>query len=39
MKKNSTNKIKLGLGYGQILFDDKINVAFEIPENYTRIYL
>ncbi len=33
------NKIKLDLRYGQVLFDELINVTFEIPENYSRIYL
>jgi hypothetical protein len=37
--KDRTNKIYLALRYGQVLFDEKINVEFDIPENYSRIHL
>jgi hypothetical protein len=30
------NSIKLELRYGQIIFDDSLNVEFSVPKNYTR---
>jgi hypothetical protein len=36
---DKNNAIKLDIKYGQIIFDDKINVKFEIPKGYSRIYM
>ena len=36
---DKNNAIKLEIKYGQIIFDDKINVKFEIPKGYSRIYM
>lgn len=33
------NDIKLDIEYGQVIFDDMINVKFEIPKSYSRIYM
>jgi hypothetical protein len=33
------NNINLGIGYGQVIFDDEINVKFEVPKSYSRIYM
>jgi hypothetical protein len=33
------NDINLDIEYGQVIFDDEINVKFEIPESYSRIYM
>ena len=33
------NDINLGIEYGQVIFDDMINVKFEIPKSYSRIYM
>ena len=31
--------ISLDIEYGQVMFDEKINVKFEIPDGYSRIYM
>jgi hypothetical protein len=36
---NKRNAVNLDIEYGQIIFDDKINVKFEIPDGYSRIYM
>jgi hypothetical protein len=33
------NSINLNIEYGQVVFDDQLNVKFEIPANYSRINL
>jgi hypothetical protein len=37
--KDSRNDINLGIEYGQVIFDDRLNVKFEIPKGYSRIYM
>ncbi len=32
----SNNTIQVNINYGQIVFDDSINVEFSVPEHYTR---
>ena len=32
----SNNTIKMDISYGQIIFDDSLNVEFAVPEHYTR---
>lgn len=37
--KDRRNEISLSIDYGQVIFDDRINVNFEIPDSYSRIYM
>jgi len=36
---DKSNTVNLDIEYGQVTFDEKINVKFEIPEDYSRIYM
>ena len=36
---DKSNAVNLEIEYGQVIFDDKINVKFEIPKGYSRIYM
>jgi hypothetical protein len=36
---DKSNAVNLDIDYGQVIFDDPINVKFEIPESYSRIYM
>lgn len=36
---DKSNAVNLDIEYGQVIFDDKINVKFEIPKGYSRIYM
>ena len=36
---DKNNAVNLEIEYGQVIFDDKINVKFEIPNGYSRIYM
>lgn len=37
--KDKISDVNLDIEYGQVIFDDKVNVKFEIPDGYSRIYM
>lgn len=36
---DKVRSVKLIMEYGQVIFDEKINVKFQIQEGYTRVYM
>lgn len=37
--KDTRNEINLKIDYGQVIYNEPINVNFEIPDSYSRIYM